>query len=120
MKLGTLWIVLPLVLVGCGHTKTFHKVVVHSTEWSGDAKICNFFGVGDGGLNDAGCWETEEVGLDSDMEYYNRDDHLNDHTYIMDVEVPTDAYQRLSDQKDTMQKFYCTKDGKAHLLCISR
>ena len=91
---------------------------MHSTEWSGDAKICAFSGLGNGALNDGGCWETEGMGKDGSMEYYNRDDRLNDHTYIMSVEVPTDAYQRLSEGHNA--KFYCTKDSEAHLVCISR
>jgi len=105
---------LALVLVGCqSPNKKYHKIVVKSAEWTGhDARVCMFFG--DNLIkqpHSIACWQSED-----DTDFYNRDDEPNDHFYVVDIDVPKEAYQRLSEGHN--EKLYCTKDTDTHLLCV--
>jgi len=111
---------LSLVLVGCQSPNTpntpnkrYDKLVVKSAQWAvHDARVCMFFG--DNLTKQPyliACWHSADG-----KDFFNRNNEPNDHFYVVDIDVPNEAYQRLSEGHN--EKLYCTRDSDTHLLCV--
>lgn len=104
-----------LVLVDCqSPNKRYDKLVVKSAQWTGHdaARVCMFFG--DNWTKQPyliACWQSEDG-----KDLYNRNDEPNDHFYVVDIDVPKEAYRRIAEGHN--EKLYCTKDTDTHLLCV--
>lgn len=115
-------IIIAVLLVGCEHppqqasVNTAELAKIDATEWEvkatewplGEERVCVFFG----GSNLAGCWEQYD---DLKQQPYNRDDHPNDHTYLMKAGLPENVKQALAQEHN--QRAYCARDEYMHLSC---
>lgn len=106
------------LLIGCEYSQraaSIDTAKVDATKWSvkatewplGESRYCLFFAEGF-----AGCWEQRD---DSKGENYNRDDHPNDHEYLMRATFPEKVKQALAQGHN--QKVYCARDESMHLSC---
>ena len=112
-------IIIAVLLVGCEHPAqraSIDTAKIDATEWEvkatewplGEERVCVFFG----GQNFAGCWEQYD---DVKGEHYNRDDHHNDHTYLMKADLPENVKQALAQGHN--QRVFCARDEAMHLTC---
>lgn len=74
----------------------------------GEERVCVFFG----GTNFAGCWERYDA---VKGDFYNRNDHRNDHTYLMRTSLSQDVKQAVAEEHN--QRVYCVRVEYMHLSC---
>jgi len=108
-----LCLIVPLLLLSsCKEQPAFPVLLVKATtEWQVyDTRVCEFFPRGPTSNPSAGCWENEDNGS-----YFNKDDRESDHLYVMEVDMPKDKYQCLSEGHNTVLQ--CIRDADTHLAC---
>jgi hypothetical protein len=104
--------IVPLLLLSsCNEHPAFPALLVKATEWQVyDTRVCEFFIGGPASNPGAGCWENEDNGS-----YSNKDDRESDQLYLMEVDMPKDKYQRLSEGHNAV--LVCVRDTNSHLAC---
>ena len=105
-----LWIVL-LILSGCSKRPVFHGLTVKAMEWPvHDTRVCVFFGQGPTTNPIVGCLENEDG-----SSYFNNNDRQPDHLYLVDLDMPKEKYQTISEGRNVV--VHCIRDSYTHIAC---